>query len=221
MTPTEYDAWYDTPRGRWVGETEFRLLRRLLARQPGETLLDVGCGTGWFTRRFAQLAAQEGEDPARHVTGLDLDPDSLAFAHAHGRGERYLEGDATALPFSDGAFDTVVSVTALCFIADWRLALAELARVARRRVVLGLLNRHSLLWRRKGRDGGVGGYAGAHWHTAEEVRGALGHIGQVHIRARTALPLPGASAPARLLGRLAPTHLPWGGFLAVSADKAP
>lgn len=50
MNPADYDAWYDTPRGRWIGETEYALATRGLAPQANGTLLDVGCGTGWFTR---------------------------------------------------------------------------------------------------------------------------------------------------------------------------
>lgn len=218
MTPAQYDAWYDTPHGRWVGETEFRLLRRLLAWQPGETLLDVGCGTGWFTRRFASL---DGDNLAWNVTGLDVDPARLAFARVHGRGERYLEGDATALPFADACFDVVVSVTALCFVPDWQRALAEMARVARRAVVLGLLNRRSLLWRQKGRNGGMGGYAGARWHTADEVREALRGLGLAHLRARTALLLPGGAPAGRMLEHVMPGVLPWGGFLAVAVAIPP
>lgn len=213
MTPAQYDAWYDSPHGRWVGETEFRLLRRLLAPAPEETLLDVGCGTGWFTRRFA-------DGRGWHVTGLDIDAARLEFARAQGRNAGYLRGDARALPFADAGFDRVVSVTALCFVDDWRGALAEMARVARRRVVVGLLNRHSLLWRQKGRQGGAGGYRGATWHEARAVRAALADMGLVNIRARTALFLPGAGPAARALERALPGRLPWGGFLAVAADKA-
>jgi len=33
MTPERYDAWYETPRGRWIGEIEYRLLVELL--RPG------------------------------------------------------------------------------------------------------------------------------------------------------------------------------------------
>lgn len=214
MTPAEYDAWYDTPRGRWIGMTEFRLLRRLMALAPGETLLDVGCGTGWFTRRFASLY---DKNLAWNVTGLDPDPARLAFARSHGHGERYLAGDARALPFDDGAFDAVVSVTALCFVPDWRLALAEMARVARRRVVVGLLNRRSLLWREKGRDGGAGGYAGARWHTPEEIRDALRGLRLSRIRVRTALFLPSGTLPGQVLEAVMPGGLPWGGFLAAAA----
>lgn len=214
MTPADYDAWYDTPRGRWIGETEFSLLHRLLAPQPGETILDVGCGTGWFTRRFA---ASNGWN----VTGLDTDADRLAFARAHGRNERYQEGDACALPFADASIDCVVSVAALCFIDDWRLALSEMARVARRRVVVGLLNRHSLLWREKGRDGGRGGYEGARWHTADEISEALTALPLANIQIHSALFLPGASPLARACERCLPSHLPWGGFLVAAADKQP
>jgi hypothetical protein len=32
VTAQQYDAWYGTPRGAWIGETEYRLLCRLLAR---------------------------------------------------------------------------------------------------------------------------------------------------------------------------------------------
>jgi SAM-dependent methyltransferase len=217
MTPAQYDAWYDTPRGRWVGETEFRLLRKMLVPQSGETLLDVGCGTGWFTRRFA---ASNGWN----VTGLDADAARLAFARgrvrANASNERYMEGDARALPFADASIDCVVSVAALCFIDDWPLALREMARVARRRLVVGLLNRNSLLWREKGQAGGSGGYRGAHWHTADEIRSALKALPLANIQVRTALFLPGASPLACTCERVLPGKLPWGGFLVAAADKA-
>ncbi len=218
MTPAQYDAWYDSPKGRWMGETEFRLLKRLLAWQPGETLLDVGCGTGWFTRRFAALREI---GPAWNVTGLDRDPARLAFARDHGHGEHYLVGDATALPFADGAFDVVVSVTALCFIDDWPRALSEMVRVARRRVVVGLLNRHSLLWRDKGKGGARGAYRGAHWHKAGDLRATLAALRVRRARLRTAVSLPGGSACARLAEPLLPGCLPWGAFLAVGIDRVP
>lgn len=210
MTPADYDAWYDSPRGRWIGETEFALLSELLAPRPGETLLDVGCGTGWFSRRFAARGLA--------VTGLDNDSGRLAFARARDPAGHYLEGDAVALPFADAGFDVAVSVTALCFVADWRRALAEMARVARRRIVVGLLNRRSLLWLDKGRGGGQGAYRGAHWHTSGEVRSALAGLPLAEPESRTAIFLPSAGALARALERRPPGRAALGGFLAVAAD---
>src|SRR3990167_3958443 len=158
MTPAEYDAWYDSPRGRWIGETEWRAICRRLDLTPGTTLLDVGCGTGWFTRRLA--------DADLLVTGLDIDTEALDYARTHSpQNVSYLAGDGRSLPFTDRSFEQTVAITSLCFIDDWPRAIGEIVRVTRSRFVLGLLNRRSLLWRRKGRDGGTGGYAGAHWHT--------------------------------------------------------
>jgi len=212
MTPAEYDAWYDSPRGRWIGETEFRLLQRMLAPRSGETVLDIGCGTGWFTRHFA---ASHGWN----VIGLDTDAERLAYARTRGRNERYQEGDARALPFADESIDCVVSIAALCFVDGWETALREMVRVARRRVVVGLLNRNSLLWREKGQAGGAGGYRGARWHTPREIRAALAELPVTHIQVNTALFLPNGSFIARALETSLPNRLPWGGFIIASADK--
>lgn len=212
MTPQDYDAWYETPRGRWIGETEFRLLHRLLAPHPGETLLDVGCGTGWFTRRFA---ASNGWN----VTGLDIDAERLAYARSRGCNERYQEGDARALPFADASMDCVVSVAALCFVDDWETALREMVRVARRRVVVGLLNRNSLLWREKGQAGGSGGYRGARWHTPQEIHVALAELPLADIQINTALFFPGGSLFARSWEACLSNRLHWGGFMTAAADK--
>ena len=73
MTAQQYDAWYGTPRGAWSGETEYRLLCRLLAPAPGASIVDVGCGTGYFTRRFTR--------DGYSVTGVDLDA-SMLKSHA-------------------------------------------------------------------------------------------------------------------------------------------
>ena len=139
MQPEQYEAWYATQRGAWIGEEEHCLIASLLAPHPSETLLDVGCGTGYFTRRFATDAAE------RNVFGVDIDLNMLRFAGGHsGHSIGFVAADARRLPFRDSSFDLVVSITALCFIREEQQALREMLRVARRRVVLGLLNRHSL-----------------------------------------------------------------------------
>lgn len=209
MTPEQYDAWYGTLRGRWIGETEFRLVLAVLAPEPGSRILDVGCGTGYFTRRFVA----EGYE----VTGVDLDPRMLAFARAHRAGsEDYLRGDARRLPFADGAFDYCVSIAALCFIAEERTALAEMARVCRDGLALGLLNRRSLLYLQKGRAGGRGAYRGARWHTPTQARALLETLPLDVRRVRTAICLPSGGAIARRVE--APlAALPIGGFIAAAA----
>ncbi|WP_296448160.1 class I SAM-dependent methyltransferase [Rhodoferax sp. UBA5149] len=211
MTPEEYDAWYDSPRGRWVGDVEFELLCHHLDTTPGKSLLDVGCGTGWFTRRLAAAGLD--------VTGLDIDADALGFARQRSDHDiSYVEGDACRLPFPAQSFDQVISITALCFVDDWPRAMAEIVRVTRRRFVLGLLNRHSLLWLDKGRSGGKGAYQGAHWHTRKQLDEVLKDLPVEHIRFSTGIFLPSGTHLAQAVERTLPNSLPWGSFLVVSGD---
>ncbi len=212
MKPADYDAWYDSPRGLWIGNTEYQMMADMLTFPSEGRVLDVGCGTGWFTRRLAL-------QPGLHVTGLDLDPNFLAFARSRDAGSTYLQGDALALPFADNSFDSVFSIAALCFTADWHKAVSEIIRVTRGRFAIGLFNRYSLLWLAKGRHGGSGAYRGAHWLSPAEFRDSVSDLPVGNIRWRSAIYLPFGSATARVVEHLLPGCLPWGGFMVLSGEK--
>lgn len=212
VKPEAYEAWYDSPRGRWVGTVEYALLKSLLCPEPGSSLLDIGCGTGHFTRPFSH-------DIRGLVVGLDPNEESLTYANTHvAHAERYVGGLAESLPFPDRSFDFTVSVTALCFVTRQEQALREMVRVTRRRFVLGLLNRYSLLYLQKGRRGGKGGYYGAHWHTGSEIRSLLESMPVTNIVMRTAIILPQGTSIARAVELHWPRRLLLGGFLAVSGE---
>ncbi len=214
MSPELYDAWYRSPRGAWIGEVEYRLLRALLVPRAGESVLDIGCGTGYFTRRFA-LAADAGE-----VVGLDCDAAAVRYA-ASQDSTAYVLGDAQRLPFADRSFDLVVAVTAVCFVDEPRLAVAEMLRVARRRIALGLLNRQSCLWWQKGRKGGKGAYRGAYWHTCEEARDLFANLPVDRLQMRTAIYLPTGGALSRKLEPCLQSVWPRGGaFIAVATGMS-
>ena len=96
---------------------------RLAGDVKGIRALDVGCGEGRFCRMLAEREAS--------TTGLDPTPPLIAHARGlHPEGE-YLEGVAESLPFPDDSFELVVSYLTLIDIADFRLAIAEMARVLR------------------------------------------------------------------------------------------
>lgn len=133
----EYEGWYETTRGRRVDRAETRLLAWLLAAfdEVGR-VLEVGCGTGHFTRRIAASV------PA--AVGLDRSPAMLAEARRSGASIPWILGDAGRLPFVDGAADVVVFVTTLEFLDRPGRALREAARVGRQGIVVVALNRYSL-----------------------------------------------------------------------------
>ena len=212
MDADQYDAWYETRRGQWIGQQEYALISAELYAQAGDSLLDVGCGTGWFTRKFAN-------EKQLTVTGLDTDLVRLGLARSKDQRSSYLQADAKNLPFPNSSFDHVVSITALPFILDWPRAIAEIVRVANDRFVLGLLNRHSLLSLQKGQGDGVGAYRGAHWHTAQEISNALDGLAVSKVKIQSCIFLPSGLAHARLIELVVPSSLLCGAFLVVSGRK--
>lgn len=211
--PATYEAWYHTPRGRWIGDREFILMQSLLRTRKGGLLLDVGCGTGYFSRRFARLGLS--------VTGIDTDSAALKFARTQGSDVHYIQGNAQELPFPDNAFDYTIAVTSLCFIDEPLLVLRDMWRVTRHTLVLGLLNRNSLLhWRKQGQ----GGYLGARWDTADEVlKEWIPMLTPVphEIAVRSTIILPQGTGLAQWSEQWLPYTLPWGGFLAVGLRNRP
>jgi SAM-dependent methyltransferase len=131
-----YEDWYSGP-GRRADFLEKRLLGKLLAGFPqSRTALEIGCGTGHFAR---WLAAKNLE-----VTGLDIAAPMLAEARRL-NGLTYVMGNALNLPFMDRTFDLALLITTLEFVADPLRALTEAVRVAWQGLILGVLNRWSLL----------------------------------------------------------------------------
>jgi malonyl-CoA O-methyltransferase len=110
------------------GSVQRRVRERVLA-MVGEVapragrVLDVGAGTG-------ALLARLGEDrPALRATAVDLAPGMCAVARATARSAAVAAADAEALPFRAGAFDLVVSTSALQWLPRLGPALAEVHRV--------------------------------------------------------------------------------------------
>lgn len=137
-----YEAWFETAEGSRADRLEKALLRRLLAGLgPPGTLLEVGCGTGHFSRWFLQEGWQ--------VVGLDHSRPMLSEARLRGQ-VPLVQGEALDLPFPDAAFEVVALITVLEFLPLPQAALEEAWRVARRGLLLGVLNRLSpIAWGRR------------------------------------------------------------------------
>ena len=126
----QYDRAAGAYDRRWAGYVRetLGLLADHAAIGPGERVLDVGCGTGAFARRLVDA------NPAQSVTGADVSAGMLAEARrklGDAPNVRFVEARAEALPFPDGAFEVVVSASALHYARRPGAALAEIARVLR------------------------------------------------------------------------------------------
>lgn len=94
----------------------------------GCDVLEIGSGAGMVA------AALQRRLPYAVVTASDLDPVMVAASArrlAPQPSARAVLADATALPFADDAFDSVVSCLMLHHIIDWEAAIVEIARVLR------------------------------------------------------------------------------------------
>jgi SAM-dependent methyltransferase len=126
MNIDEYEQMYRLEDRHWWFLARRDLLDLALQAYPvpaagrAPRVLDVGCGTGGTMERLRAL----GGEPV----GLDVEPLALAFCRARGH-SRLLLGSATALPFTDGAFDAVIALDVLEHIDDDAAAAREIGRV--------------------------------------------------------------------------------------------
>jgi 2-polyprenyl-3-methyl-5-hydroxy-6-metoxy-1,4-benzoquinol methylase len=162
-------------------------LESLFTRADPQSILDVGCGEGVLTERWAQRL---GEKP---VVGLDL-PDAKLEAEWAARRRENLEFrtfDGGDLPFADGSFDLVAATEVLEHVPDPERTLAEMARVAARHLLVSVPREP--LWRALNvargaylRDlGNTPGHVN-HWSKRSFVQ-AAGRHGEV-IEARSPFP---------------------------------
>lgn len=102
-------------------------IQQLLAGEPVETVLEVGCGTGAVLAEVARRGIGQG-----HV-GVDVaDPADHADRQALGMDMRCYDGKT--LPFADASFDLVYASHVIEHVPEPRTLLAEMSRVARRLV---------------------------------------------------------------------------------------
>ena len=135
-------------RGSGADQTTIRATYLdLLQIEPGERVLDVGCGSGVVTREVARRVGTGGS-----VVGVD--PSATMLAVAQELAERdgvaaqiaFQVGDARALPVEDGSFDVVLAITALSHTTDGEEALPELLRALRPGGRIGIFDLDTPSW---------------------------------------------------------------------------
>ena len=112
-----------------------RDLDDLIARADPGSLLDVGCGEGVLTQRWAQRLG-----PDRRVVGIDLEDPALRREWDARRADNlcFAAMRAERLDFADGEFDAAAAIEVLEHVGDPQRTLAEMARVARRHLIVSV-----------------------------------------------------------------------------------
>ena len=169
-----YDAFCTTPLGHFVERIERGLILELLRPRQGESILDLGCGTGAYVIALAELGCA--------VTGVDVSSEMLARARAKagaGLDVRFLEADIARLPLQSEAFDAALLQVTLEFVANPGPVLMEATRVLRPggRLVVGLIQGAgpwARSYRQRAREDPASVYRHARFWTLAELEELVG-----------------------------------------------
>jgi len=136
-----YDEWFSTSMGRHYDMMERREITRALKNVPGKKLLEIGCGTGHWSKYFAALGFS--------VLGVDISFEMLrkTFRKRIPWAE-FVQSDAHYLPLHNDVFDIAVLITALEFIDEPHKAIMEIVRCIRKpggHLLIGTMNAESRL----------------------------------------------------------------------------
>jgi SAM-dependent methyltransferase len=135
VTGNTYDKYGSTnPVVRRLMATFERTLDELFTQADPQSLLDVGCGEGVLVHKWAQRLGD------RRVVGIDLDDPQLhaQWAQRTAPNLEYRMMRAENLPFSDDAFDVATAIEVLEHVPDPEHTVAEMARVAERRLIVSV-----------------------------------------------------------------------------------
>jgi ubiquinone/menaquinone biosynthesis C-methylase UbiE len=153
-----------------------RRLRELIAAQPGEIGLDIGCGLGHLSCELARDVT-----PGGRILALDMSADMVAGAAQRAQREgvdaavQTRVGDATALDLPDASVDFAVAVQSYSYVPEVERAIAEAARVLRPGGRLAVLETDWDMCVYESGDGATmrqifdGRWRFAHWHLPRQL----------------------------------------------------
>jgi len=128
-----YDAWYRSRQGQAFDRSLGTMLPRFLDPKAGDRVLDIGCGSG----NHLLLLNRLGLD----ISGLDASSHMIRKAKERlGNRCTLRVGMAEDLPFDDNEFDYAVLIHTLEFLDDPLPAIREAGRIARQKVLVGVMN---------------------------------------------------------------------------------
>ncbi len=136
-----YDSWYETKLGKFVDKVETECALNLFSAKNKIRILDVGCGTGNFSIKLAELGCKViGIDPSEKMIKLAKEK-----AENAGLDIEFFKMDVYNIDFEDEFFDGVFSMAAFEFIDEPGMAIEEIFRVTKKggNILIGTINKNS------------------------------------------------------------------------------
>lgn len=172
-----YDQWYQTRHGRIYDKVEKRTIDKILSKEKkGLAVLEVGCGTGHWSRYFS--------DKGSDVTGIDMSAEMIKIARQKNiPNSRFEVADGRNLPFEKESFDLAVAITVLEFTTEPDKIISEMVRCIKKShgsLVIGVLNaQNKYNQKRKNEPGSV--YASANLFSTKQIYRILSAFGKVKL----------------------------------------
>lgn len=141
-----YDEYYQTEGGKKVNAIEVALISEALQQIPKGKMLELGCGTGHWTKFFIENGFE--------ITGTDISDAMLKYARQKELKAEIIKANSENLPFENEKFDVVSSITMMEFVDDKDKVLDEIYRVLKPGafLLLGCLNKKSQLAKNAAND---------------------------------------------------------------------
>jgi SAM-dependent methyltransferase len=214
-----YEERMHDSRNRLAVELEKHLMLEALQPERGESVIDIGCGTGSGLLTFLDRGLQ--------VTGIDASPYMIDIASKKvGNRADLHRAFAEDLPFDDNSFNYACLITTLEFVEDPKKAIEEACRVAKDKIFLGVLNRYAI----KGVQRRIKGvftqtiYNHAHFFSIWELKNIIRSLlGDVPVSWKTICQF--SASPGRITGRIEQYSLiqkcPFGAFIGMGVTLVP
>jgi len=207
----KYDKWYETAEGEMYDRMEKKAVFKYLRQNAqGAKLLEVGCGTGHWSKFFSDCGFE--------VTGVDVSERMIKIAQGKNIPNASFQiVNGHSLPLADNSFDITAAITTLEFADKAELVLQEMVRCTRKpsgQLLIGALNALAPLNRNR-QQNPESLYAKARLLSPSQLKKLLGKYGQTQLctagfipKQKRLLPLsPFIDGVGRFL------HLPYGVFI--------
>jgi arsenite methyltransferase len=127
----EFNRWAEAGRGDGMEQDHLPITLPVLEKMhlaPADTVLDIGCGSGWLSRRIAKLV------PQGRVVGMDISDEMIRVAQRNSADQHnllFVTGEVAKIPAEASSFTHVISVESAYYWPSPAAGVKELFRVLR------------------------------------------------------------------------------------------